>query len=60
MARVTRTITLKHQANLGVDVEDVELREGTELTLLEEWEHHCLVKDAEGRLFNAPKDAVAP
>ena len=58
MARINRAITLKHQANLGEDVAEVELAEGTEVTLLKEWENHCLVKDDEGRVFNAPKDAV--
>jgi hypothetical protein len=60
MATLSQTITLAHQANLGEDVAEVEFSEGTEVTLLKEWEHHYLVKDAEGRLFNVPKDALRP
>ena len=60
MATINRSITLRHQANLGEDVQDVEFSQGAEITLLKEWENHCLVKDGEGRVFNAPKDAVTP
>lgn len=58
MATLNRAITLKHQANLGEDVADIDFAPGTEVTLLAEWENHCLVKDDEGRVFNAPKDSV--
>jgi hypothetical protein len=60
MATLNRAIALKHQANLGEDVTEVEFSEGSEVTVLKEWENHTLVKDAEGRVFNAPKDAVTP
>ena len=58
MATLNRAIALKHQPNLGEDVTEVEFGEGSEVTVLKEWENHVLVKDAQGRVFNAPKDAV--
>jgi hypothetical protein len=50
--------TLKAQANLGEEIEDVEFSAGDELTVLKEWEHHYLVKNDDGKLFNVPKDLV--
>lgn len=58
MATLKHAITLKHQSNLGEDVEDVTFEPGTEVEVLQEWERHWLVKDDEGRLFNVPKDAI--
>ncbi len=60
MATFNRAITLKHQANLGEDVAEVSFSEGAEVAVLKEWENHTLVKDADGRVFNAPKDALTP
>ena len=51
-------LVVKHQANLGEDVADVELPAGEELVVLKEWENAYLVKDADGRLFNVWKDQV--
>ncbi len=51
--------TLKHQANLGEDVAEVELSEGEELTVLKEWKLHYLVKNSDGKLFNVPKPLVS-
>ncbi len=53
-------VTLKHQPNLGEEVADVEVEAGTELQVLQEWEHHYLVKDDEGKLFNVQKDLADP
>jgi hypothetical protein len=50
--------TLKAQANLGEDVEEIEFDAGEELTVLKEWEHHYLVKNADGKLFNVEKRLV--
>ncbi len=58
MAKVRSAITLKHQANLGEDVQDVEFAAGDEVTVLKEWADHYLVKNAEGQVFNIPKDQV--
>jgi hypothetical protein len=51
-------LTVKHQANLGEEVDDVELAAGEELAVLKEWENHYLVKNDDGKLFNVPKDQV--
>jgi hypothetical protein len=50
--------TLKHQANLGEDVEEVEFEAGEEISLLQDWERSCLVKSNDGKLFNVRKDLL--
>ena len=57
---IKEDLTLKHQANLGEDVADVELPAGTELQVLQEWERHYLAKDDEGKLFNVLKELAEP
>jgi hypothetical protein len=47
MATIKKAITLRHQANLGEEPEDVALSEGDEVTVLREWEDRSL--------FNIPK-----
>ena len=56
--RVKETLTLKAQANLGEEVEEVEFSADTELTILKEWKRHFLVRDDDGKLFNVAKDLV--
>jgi len=58
MATIKQAITLKHQSNLGEDVETVEFKEGQEVVVLQEWADRYLCKNDEGQLFNIPKDAV--
>ena len=55
MATISKAITLKHQANLGEEVEDVALSEGDEVTVLNEWEDSSLCKNEDGWHFNIPK-----
>jgi len=55
MATIKKAITLKHQANLGEDPEDVAFSEGDEVTVLNEWEDCSLCKSEDGMLFNIPK-----
>ncbi len=56
---IKETITLKHQANLGEEIEDVELAAGQELAVLKEWESAYLVKDDDGKLLNVKKDLIS-
>jgi len=58
MASIKQAITVKHQSNLGEDVEDVPFAEGDEVTVLKEWGDHYLCKNDAGQLFNLPKEAV--
>ena len=51
-------LTLKAHANLGEEVEDVEFSAGEELTVLKEWDHHYLVRNADGKLFNVRKELL--
>ena len=55
MATIKKAITLKHQANLGEDPEEVAFSEGDEVTILNEWEDRSLCKNEDGLLFNIPK-----
>ena len=55
MATVKKAITLKHQPNLGEEVEDVSFAGGAELTVLKTWDDFVLCKSNEGQLFNVPK-----
>jgi hypothetical protein len=57
--RVKEAITVKHQANLGEEVAEVELSAGEEVTVLKEWKRHYLVKNSDGKLFNLEKSQVS-
>jgi hypothetical protein len=48
-------MTLKHQANLGEEIEEVAFSEGDEVTVLNEWASCSLCKSEDGWLFNIPK-----
>ena len=58
MAKIKQAIRLGHRANLGEEVEEVTFGPGDEVAVLKEWADRLLCKDAEGRLFNIPKDLV--
>jgi hypothetical protein len=58
MAKMRCAASLGHRANLGEDVEQVELEAGQEVTILKEWADRYLCKTADGKLFNVPKDQV--
>ena len=58
MATIKKALTLKHQSNLGEDVEDVSFSEGDEVTVLKQWDESYLCKNDDGQLFNIPKEAV--
>ena len=57
---LTVDVTLKHQPIVGEEVAGIELSAGTELTVLQEWEHHYLAKDGDGKLFNVRKELAEP
>ena len=58
MAKVNQAITVKHQSNLGEDVDEVAFGEGDEVTHLKEWSDHYLCKNDSGQLFNLPKASI--
>lgn len=58
MATIKQASSLKHQSNLGEEVEEVSFTAGEEVTLLQEWTDSYLVKNDAGQLFNVPKDQV--
>jgi hypothetical protein len=54
--RIKESVTLKHHANLGEEVENVEFEAGAELSVLQEFETVWLVKNDDGQLFNVKKE----
>jgi hypothetical protein len=58
--KIKSAVTLKHQANLGEDLEDVELAAGDELSVLQEWDNAWLAKSGDGKLFNVKKELAEP
>ena len=54
--RIKDDITLKAQANLGEEVEEIDFASGTELAVLHEFSGAWLVKDDDGKLFNVKKE----
>ncbi len=54
--RIKDDITLKAQANLGEDIEEIEFASGAELAVLHEFATAWLVKDDDGKLFNVKKE----
>lgn len=58
IATLVQDVSLKHRANLGEEVETLELQAGTELTVLKEWRDHYLCKDAAGNVFNVRKQLL--
>ena len=54
------SVVLKHQANLGEDLAEVEFSAGDELTVLQEWETAWLAKSSDGKLFNVKKELAEP
>jgi len=60
MATLRAAIRLKHRANLESPVEEVEFAAGQEVTILKEWTDHYFIKNAEGLVFNVPKEIIEP
>jgi len=58
--RIKKSVSYKHQANLGEDVAEVSLSEGDELTVLQDWENAWLAKTSDGKLFNVKKNVAEP
>jgi len=58
--KLKSSVTLKHQANLGEDLADVEFAAGDELSVLQEWDNGWLVKSSDGKLFNVKKELAEP
>ena len=58
MAKIKQALTLKHQPNLGEEVQEVTFNEGDEITVLKEWADSYLCKNDAGLLFNIPKEIV--
>ena len=58
MATVRDALRLNHRANLESDITQVAFAAGEEVTILEEWTDFYLIKNADGLVFNVPKEAV--
>ena len=60
LIKLKAATTLKVQANLGEEVEDLEFEAGDELELLQEFDEFWLVKTEDGKLINLRKDQGDP
>ena len=58
MATMKREITLEHRPNTGEALQQVHFAAGAKVDVLAEWTEHYLCKDAQGRLFNVPREAL--
>jgi len=58
MATLKQAVTLKHQPNLGEEIEEITFEAGSELTVLKQWADHALCKNDSGQLFNVSKELL--
>ena len=58
--KLKRSVTYKHQANLGEDVSEDQFSAVDEFTVLQEWESAWLAKSGDGKLYNVKKDEAEP
>jgi len=50
----------KFRTNLQADLEEKQFAAGEEVTLMQTWKRHYLVRDTSGHLHNIPKDRIEP
>jgi hypothetical protein len=60
MATLKADLTLKHRPTLGEDTQLHHYKTGTKFEILKEWPDHYLCKNAEGQVFNIPKQSLDP
>lgn len=58
MATLKQATTLKHQPNLGDEIEEISFETGAEFTVLKQWTDSVLCKNDTGQLFNISKDLL--
>jgi len=57
--KLAKTVTLKHQSNLGEDIKEIEFEAGHEFSVLKEWDSSYLAKDEDGNHYDIKKDLTA-
>ena len=56
MATVKEAFTWKYQSNKNVGVEEASFSPGDQVEVIREWkDDSCLIKNADGVVFNVPK-----
>jgi len=58
MAKVKEDIAVKYQTTKNGEVVDAKFSAGDEVTIVQTWKTHYLVKDGDGHYFNIPKDKI--
>lgn len=58
MPSIKEDLVLKFMTTTDGDIEETSFSAGDEVEVLEEWEHHFLIKDDEGHHYNIPKDKL--
>ena len=58
MATIKEEITLKFQTTKDGDIEETSFSAGDEVSVIQEWAHHFLIKDDDGHFYNVAKDKI--
>jgi hypothetical protein len=58
MAKVKEDFLAKFQTTKNGDIEEAEFKAGDEVTVVQAWEHHFLLKNKDGHFFTVKKDLV--
>lgn len=60
MATIKEAFTMKYQLNKNVDIEEASFSPGDQLEVIKEWSGDtCLVRNADGIVFNVPKEKIS-
>jgi len=60
MPRITQDVTLLHRLQKSAEPLEVALAAGDQVSIMKEWEHHYLIRIADGKVFNIKKEYVDP
>lgn len=60
MPRITQEIVLKHRLVKTDEPAEVRLAAGDEVEVIKEWANHYLIRTADKKVFNIPREYVDP
>ncbi len=60
MASVKKDVTAKYQTTKDADIEETSFKPGDQVTIVQTWQRHYLVKDRDGHFYNLTKDVIEP
>ena len=59
MATMKDTVVLKYQTTKDGEIEETEFSAGSDVTIVQTWKNHYLIKDNDGHYFNVAKSHLA-